>query len=111
MRIGALEAGGTKMVCTVATEQGEILERESFPTTTPDQSIPSPTRWFKERSVDALGIGAFGPTCVDPESPSCGTILETPQAPLARVRPSRGLRRRAWGARGLRHRRQRGVSR
>ena len=36
MRIGALEAGGTKMVCAVATEQGEILERESFPTTTPD---------------------------------------------------------------------------
>lgn len=81
MRIGALEAGGTKMVCAVATEQGEILERESFPTTTPDQSIPSLTRWFKERSVDALGIGAFGPTCVDPESPSFGTILETPKLP------------------------------
>ena len=81
MRIGALEAGGTKMVCAIATEQGEILERESFPTTTPEESIPSLTSWFGERGVDALGIGAFGPTCVDPESPSFGTILETPKLP------------------------------
>ena len=81
MRIGALEAGGTKMVCAVATEQGEILERESFPTTTPEESIPSLTGWFAERGVDALGIGAFGPTCVDPASPAFGTILKTPKLP------------------------------
>lgn len=62
MRIGALEAGGTKMVCAVATERGEILERESFPTTTPEESIPALTGWFADRNVDALGIGAFGPT-------------------------------------------------
>ena len=76
MRIGALEAGGTKMVCAVATEKGEILDRESFPTTTPEESVPALTGWFSER-----GIGAFGPTCVDPASPAFGTILETPKLP------------------------------
>ncbi|MBM6675952.1 ROK family protein [Olsenella uli] len=79
MRIGALEAGGTKMVCAVATEQGEMLERASFPTLAPEDTVPTLAGWFLERGVEALGIGAFGPTCVDPESPSFGMILETPK--------------------------------
>lgn len=79
MRIGALEAGGTKMVCAVGNAQGEIFERESFPTLTPEETVPQLTRWFSGRGVDALGIGAFGPTSVDPKSPSFGTILETPK--------------------------------
>ena len=37
---GALEAGGTKMVCAVGDEQGNILERISLPTRTPDETIP-----------------------------------------------------------------------
>lgn len=32
---GALEAGGTKMVCAVGSEDGKILERISLPTRTP----------------------------------------------------------------------------
>ena len=31
-RIGALEAGGTKMVLSVGTPEGEVLEREEIPT-------------------------------------------------------------------------------
>ena len=30
MRIGVLEAGGTKMVCAVGDENGQILERVSI---------------------------------------------------------------------------------
>jgi fructokinase len=30
-RIGALEAGGTKMVLSVGTPEGEVLEREEIP--------------------------------------------------------------------------------
>ncbi len=40
MRIGALEAGGTKMVCAIGNENGEIFERVSFPTETPGKTIP-----------------------------------------------------------------------
>lgn len=35
MRLGALEAGGTKMVCAIGNANGEIYERISIPTETP----------------------------------------------------------------------------
>ena len=81
MRIGALEAGGTKMVCAVGDEKGNVLERESFPTLTPEETLPVLTKWFLERKVEALGIGAFGPTGVNPQAASFGDILETPKLP------------------------------
>lgn len=34
MIYGAIEAGGTKFICAVSTEELTILERVSFPTTT-----------------------------------------------------------------------------
>ncbi len=33
---GSIEAGGTKFVCAIGNDELEILERVSFPTTTPD---------------------------------------------------------------------------
>ena len=39
MRIGGLEAGGTKMVCAVGNEKGEVLERISIPTLTQDEKF------------------------------------------------------------------------
>ena len=79
VRLGALEAGGTKMVCAVGTADGKILEREEMPTLTPDETLPCLVDWFAERGVDALGVGAFGPTRVDPAAADYGTILETPK--------------------------------
>lgn len=40
MRLGALEAGGTKMVCAIGNENGEIMEQVSIPTETPEITIP-----------------------------------------------------------------------
>lgn len=40
MRIGALEAGGTKMVCAIGNEKGEIFEKISIPTKTPETTMP-----------------------------------------------------------------------
>ena len=39
MIYGAIEAGGTKFVCAVGTEELTILERVSFPTTTPVETM------------------------------------------------------------------------
>ena len=39
MILGALEAGGTKMVCSIGDENGKLFERESFPTTTPEETL------------------------------------------------------------------------
>lgn len=78
-RIGALEAGGTKMVMAVCDEEGNILEQASIKTAAPEDCVPDMVSWFAEKKVEALGIGAFGPTCVDPASKLFGSILETPK--------------------------------
>ena len=39
MRLGALEAGGTKMVCATGDENGHIFEQTSIPTTTPEETM------------------------------------------------------------------------
>ena len=79
VKLGALEAGGTKMVCAIGTADGRVLERESFPTLTPEETLPGLVEWFEKRGVAALGIGAFGPTRVDPAASDFGAILETPK--------------------------------
>ena len=76
---GALEAGGTKMVCAVGDEQGNILERISLPTRTPDETIPEMLAFYRGKNLTAMGIGCFGPVDLDPTSPTYGSILTTPK--------------------------------
>ena len=80
MKIGALEAGGTKMVCAVGQEDGTILEQISIPTTTPEETIPRILSYFRGKEIEARGVAAFGPVDVKPDSPSYGHILDTPKA-------------------------------
>ncbi|WP_298579460.1 ROK family protein [uncultured Olegusella sp.] len=79
MRFGALEAGGTKMVLAVGNAVGEVYEQEEIPTEAPDVTVPHIIKWFADKSISTLGVGAFGPTGVNPASPSFGKILETPK--------------------------------
>lgn len=79
MRIGALEAGGTKMVCAVGDEQGKILERMQIPTTTPEETIGAMVEWFRAQKLDALGIGCFGPVDLNRRSKTYGYITTTPK--------------------------------
>ncbi|MFC5701875.1 ROK family protein [Cohnella faecalis] len=79
MRIGAIEAGGTKFVCGIGTERGEIEDRVSFPTERPETTIANVIAYFKDKSVDAIGIGTFGPINVNPGSPQYGSITTTPK--------------------------------
>ena len=61
LRLGALEAGGTKMVCAIGDENGTIYEQVSIPTTTPKETIPKMIAYFRDKGIDALGIACFGP--------------------------------------------------
>ncbi len=79
MRIGALEAGGTKMVCAIGNEKGEIFETASFPTETPEITVPRLLQFFEGKEIEALGIGCFGPIDVDRHSPTYGYITTTPK--------------------------------
>ena len=78
-RFGALEAGGTKMVCAVGDEQGRILERISLPTRTPENTMPEMLAFFQDKDLAAIGIGCFGPVDLDRASPTYGSILSSPK--------------------------------
>ena len=79
MILGALEAGGTKMVCAIGDERGNITDRMVFPTETPELTMPHMIAYFKQFSIDALGIGTFGPADLNPASKSYGSITTTPK--------------------------------
>ncbi|MDO4325983.1 MAG: ROK family protein [bacterium] len=79
MRLGALEAGGTKMVCAIGNENGDILERVSIPTETPDITMPKIIEYFKDKEIEALGVGCFGPIDLNRKSETYGYITTTPK--------------------------------
>jgi fructokinase len=80
MSIGGIEAGGTRWNCAVAGQGGRLARVESFPTTTPAETIGRAVEFFAaEPDLAALGIGLFGPVGVRRDSPRWGTILTTPK--------------------------------
>lgn len=79
MVFGALEAGGTKMVCAIGDEQGKILKRASIPTETPDITMPKLAEFFSGEGIAALGIGCFGPIDLNRNSKTYGYITTTPK--------------------------------
>lgn len=79
MIIGAIEAGGTKFVCGIGSENGEILDRISFPTEEPEQTTERAAQYFADKNIEALGVGSFGPLDLDPESRTYGHVTTTPK--------------------------------
>ena len=77
--IGALEAGGTKMVCATGYADGTVLEREQIATTTRRRPLRPSMHGLPTKGITALGIGAFGPTTVNPRVAPIRQILETPK--------------------------------
>jgi fructokinase len=80
MRIGAIEAGGTKFICGIGNEDGDIIEKVSFPTESPAVSINKAIDFFRDQQVEAIGIGSFGPIDIDHHSPTYGFITTTPKS-------------------------------
>lgn len=79
MRIGAIEAGGTKFVCGIGNEHGELEDRVSFPTEQPEQTLANVISYFEGKGVEAIGIGTFGPIDLNPSSESYGCVTTTPK--------------------------------
>ncbi|MEE3392581.1 MAG: ROK family protein [Lachnospiraceae bacterium] len=109
MLIGALEAGGTKMVTALAEVSDEkgfmekaekmfmagsheyfigeksgvrLIDRAEIPTTDPDETIGRIGDYFEEKGMKdilAVGIASFGPLELDKESPKYGYITTTPK--------------------------------
>lgn len=79
MRIGGIEAGGTKIICGIGNEQGQIEKKVSFATETPDVVFDKIYSFFANEQIDALGVGTFGPIDVNRNSATYGYITSTPK--------------------------------
>lgn len=77
--IGALEAGGTKMVLATFDLQGRQMDSLTLPTLSPEETVPAMKAFFEERHIDALGVGSFGPVDLNPASETYGYITSTPK--------------------------------
>lgn len=77
--IAAVEAGGTKFICGLGTEEGKIIEKINIPTTNPEETMQKVIEYFKDKKFDVMGIGSFGP--IDPVkgSKTYGYITKTPK--------------------------------
>ncbi|ACX64856.1 ROK family protein [Paenibacillus sp. Y412MC10] len=79
MRIGAIEAGGTKFICGIGNEEGEILDRISFPTDIPEPTLEQVVAYFRDKDIEAIGVGSFGPIDLDRSSLTYGQVTTTPK--------------------------------
>lgn len=80
--LGAIEAGGTKFVVAVSDVNHPeiVIARESFPTSDGPDTIKQVTSFFDQfPDIDAVGIAAFGPIDINPQSRTYGYVLDTPK--------------------------------
>lgn len=79
MKLGAIEAGGTKFVVCIGDEFGNVLERDAFPTEEPEKTLENVFKFFDGKQIDALGVGCFGPIDPDVNSKTYGYVTTTPK--------------------------------
>lgn len=77
--IAGIEAGGTKFICGLGDENGNVLDKITFPTTTPEETMNLVIDYFKNKKFDAIGIGSFGPINPIKDTDTYGYILKTPK--------------------------------
>jgi fructokinase len=84
MRLGGLEAGGSKIVCLVGSPPDQIEAEVRFPTEDPATALALAVEFFRDTRasagpIAALGIASFGPVELRTEHPSYGSITSTPK--------------------------------
>ena len=80
MKVGSIEAGGTKFVCAVADENLNKIDETVIKTTTPAETLESVIEYFKPFHIEALGVASFGPIEIRKNHPQYGWITNTPKA-------------------------------
>ena len=75
MSYGGIEAGGTKWVCGIGAGPDDLHALETFPTTTPAETLARAADFFTQNGgVAAVGFGSFGPIDL-----RAGRITTTPK--------------------------------
>jgi len=92
---GGIEAGGSKWECAIGTNPDDVRAAETIRTTTPKETLDRAIAFFeREGSVDAIGIGSFGPIDQKLSSPTWGHITTTPKPGWAHTDVGQEIRRR-----------------
>ena len=81
---GAIEAGGTKFICAIGDETGQILDEARIDTREPSSTLAQVIQYFvaaaaRFGTLRAIGVGAFGPLDLRPASTTFGYITTTPK--------------------------------
>lgn len=79
MYFGAIEASGKKFICGIVNKKGDTVEKIIIPTETPEITMPKVIEFFKNKNIQALGLGCFGPIDLDKTSKTYGYITSTPK--------------------------------
>lgn len=81
---GGIEAGGTKFVCGVCTEDGHVVHRQVILTTSPENTMPQVSDYFQRLGgnfpLEGIGLASFGPVNLNLQSQQYGSITSTPKA-------------------------------
>lgn len=79
---GGVETGGTWCVCALGTGPDDLIDEETFRTAEPDTTLRRIVAFFAAAGRPrprAIGIGAFGPVDLHPDSPTWGYVTTTPK--------------------------------
>lgn len=81
---GAIESGGTKMVCLVGSGPRDIRSELAFPTERPAAALTRTVEFLKEAQkkhgeIAAIGFASFGPVDLRTDSPTFGHVTRTPK--------------------------------
>jgi len=85
MYYAGVETGGTSICAAIAKDPDitQLLAREVFTTTTPQETLPQVANWLKNQQEKfpfvSIGIASFGPVDLDPSSKTFGYITTTPK--------------------------------
>ena len=83
MLFGAIETGGSKVICAVGTGPDDIRDRIRIPTTAPSETLAEVTefllRHHRETPLASVGVGSFGPLDLRRGSPTYGYVAATPK--------------------------------
>jgi len=82
---GAIEAGGTKFICTIGNSPDDIRAETRIQTTSPGETLAQVAAFFLEYQqshgilLDSIGLACFGPVDLNPASGTYGFITSTPK--------------------------------
>lgn len=61
MRVGGIEAGGTKFICAVGSGPEDLEVSAPIATRSPEETMSDVIGFFAGRKIKRIGIGSFGP--------------------------------------------------